>query len=255
MLTSCRSAYPTDLCQTSGRVHAPAHPPPTGTVVAVVGATASGKSALALDLAERLGGEIVNTDSMQVYRGMDIGTAKLPPDQRRGITHHLMDVLEVTEAATVAQFQGWARRWSTTVTAGRRPRPGGWFGALRPRDPRRVRVPGHRPRGTRAAGGGARRGRGGGDVRPARRGRPGGRGPDAAAERPPRRTRPRGDRDDRGAVAPSLPEPRYHYAGAVQVGVDIDRATLDRRIEERVEQMWADGVRRGGPGAGGARPA
>jgi tRNA dimethylallyltransferase len=78
-------------------------------IVAVVGATASGKSELALDLAERLGGEIVNTDAMQVYRGMDIGTAKLPVAERRGIPHHLLDLLDVTEPATVAEFQRWAR--------------------------------------------------------------------------------------------------------------------------------------------------
>ncbi len=78
-------------------------------VVAVVGATASGKSELAVELAVDLGGEIVNTDSMQLYRGMDIGTAKLPAGQRRGVAHHLLDVLDVTEPATVAQFQGWAR--------------------------------------------------------------------------------------------------------------------------------------------------
>jgi tRNA dimethylallyltransferase len=77
--------------------------------VAVVGATASGKSDLALDLAERLGGEIVNTDAMQVYRGMDIGTAKLPVAERRGIPHHLLDLLDVTEPATVAEFQRRAR--------------------------------------------------------------------------------------------------------------------------------------------------
>src|SRR5215217_4664776 len=77
-------------------------------IVAVVGATASGKSDLALDLAERLGGEIINTDAMQVYRGMDIGTAKIPEVERRGIPHHLLDMLDVTEPATVAQFQTWA---------------------------------------------------------------------------------------------------------------------------------------------------
>ncbi|RZI84236.1 MAG: tRNA (adenosine(37)-N6)-dimethylallyltransferase MiaA [Microbacterium sp.] len=81
---------------------------PNQPIVAVVGATASGKSDLALDLAERLGGEIVNTDAMQVYRGMDIGTAKLPEADRRGVPHHLLDMLEVTEPATVAQFQVWA---------------------------------------------------------------------------------------------------------------------------------------------------
>ncbi|HEX7716241.1 MAG TPA: tRNA (adenosine(37)-N6)-dimethylallyltransferase MiaA [Marmoricola sp.] len=77
-------------------------------IVAVVGATASGKSDLALDLAEALGGEIVNTDAMQVYRGMDIGTAKLLLAERRGIPHHLLDLLSVTEPATVAEFQRWA---------------------------------------------------------------------------------------------------------------------------------------------------
>ena len=78
-------------------------------VVAIVGPTAAGKSDLSLSLAEELGGEVVNTDSMQVYRGMDIGTAKLGVEERRGIPHHLLDLLEVTEPATVAEFQGWAR--------------------------------------------------------------------------------------------------------------------------------------------------
>ena len=74
-------------------------------VVAVVGATATGKSGLALDLAERLGGEVVNADSMQLYRGMDIGTAKLPAEERRGVPHHLLDVLDVTEESTLAAYQ------------------------------------------------------------------------------------------------------------------------------------------------------
>src|SRR6195952_1317001 len=81
----------------------------TPPILAVVGATASGKTALSLDLAEELGGEIVNTDAMQVYRGMDIGTAKLPVPERRGVRHHLLDLLEVTEPATVADFQEQAR--------------------------------------------------------------------------------------------------------------------------------------------------
>ncbi|MDY6811271.1 tRNA (adenosine(37)-N6)-dimethylallyltransferase MiaA [Gordonia sp. HNM0687] len=75
------------------------------TPIAIVGPTASGKSDLALDLAERLGGEIVNLDAMQQYRGMDIGTAKLPVADRRGIPHHQIDVLDVTETATVARHQ------------------------------------------------------------------------------------------------------------------------------------------------------
>ncbi|MET0525876.1 MAG: tRNA (adenosine(37)-N6)-dimethylallyltransferase MiaA [Nocardioides sp.] len=78
-------------------------------IVAVVGFTASGKTELSLDLAQRLGGEIVNTDAMQIYCGMDIGTAKLPAAERRGIPHHLLDRLSVREPATVAEFQGWAR--------------------------------------------------------------------------------------------------------------------------------------------------
>ncbi|RDI42495.1 tRNA (adenosine(37)-N6)-dimethylallyltransferase MiaA [Nocardia mexicana] len=77
----------------------------TTTPIAVLGPTATGKSDLALDLAERLGGEIVNIDAMQLYRGMDIGTAKLPVAQRRDIPHHQLDVLEVTETATVAAYQ------------------------------------------------------------------------------------------------------------------------------------------------------
>ena len=79
------------------------------TLIVIGGATATGKSSLALDVAERIGAEIVNADSMQLYRGMDIGTAKLPTEQRRGITHHLLDVLDVTEDASVAGYQQEAR--------------------------------------------------------------------------------------------------------------------------------------------------
>lgn len=77
----------------------------TPQVIAVVGATATGKSDLALALAEELDGEVVNADAMQLYRGMDIGTNKLPPDERRGIPHHILDVLDVTDEATLADFQ------------------------------------------------------------------------------------------------------------------------------------------------------
>lgn len=84
-------------------------------IITVVGATATGKSDLALDLADRLGGEIINTDSMQFYRGMDIGTAKLPVDERRGIPHHLIDILDVTEEANVQDFQARARAAITDI--------------------------------------------------------------------------------------------------------------------------------------------
>jgi tRNA dimethylallyltransferase len=78
-------------------------------IVAVVGPTASGKTDLSLDLAASLGGEVVNTDAMQVYRGMDIGTAKLSPADRRGIPHHLLDTHSVRDPLTVAEFQQEAR--------------------------------------------------------------------------------------------------------------------------------------------------
>ena len=77
--------------------------------ISIVGATATGKSAVALAVAERLGGEIINADSMQFYRGMDIGTAKLSVAERRGIAHHQLDTLDVHEDASVARFQASAR--------------------------------------------------------------------------------------------------------------------------------------------------
>jgi tRNA dimethylallyltransferase len=83
-------------------------------LVVIVGATGTGKSTLSLELAERLAAagrpaEIVNADAMQLYRGMDIGTAKLAVDERRGIPHHLLDVLEPTDEASVAGYQAEAR--------------------------------------------------------------------------------------------------------------------------------------------------
>lgn len=89
--------------------------PASPRLFAVVGATGTGKSALSLDLAEALAArgesaEIVNADAMQLYRGMDIGTAKLPIEERRGVPHHLLDVLTVDQDAAVAAYQGAARR-------------------------------------------------------------------------------------------------------------------------------------------------
>ena len=81
-------------------------PPP---LVAVVGPTATGKSGLGVALAATLGGEVVNADAMALYRGMDIGTAKLTPAERAGVPHHLLDVLDVTETASVAAYQRAAR--------------------------------------------------------------------------------------------------------------------------------------------------
>ncbi|WHP60767.1 tRNA (adenosine(37)-N6)-dimethylallyltransferase MiaA [Arthrobacter sp. KFRI-F3372] len=78
-------------------------------VIAVVGPTGSGKSDLAVSLALELGGEVINADAMQFYRGMDIGTAKITDAERRGVPHHLLDILEVTQEASVSQFQQQAR--------------------------------------------------------------------------------------------------------------------------------------------------
>ncbi len=251
LVTSCRSGYPTatfaKLAAVSSRptpppVAAPVVPPLAAPVVAVVGATASGKTALALDLAEHLGGEIVNTDSMQVYRGMDIGTAKLPEPERRGIERHLMDVLEVTEPATVAQFQRWARgviedchrREVTPVLVGgsalytraildRFEFPGTDPG-VRARLESELAAVGSEALHDRLA-----------ELDPA-----------AASEVVPTN----GRRVVRALevieitgrpFSASLPERRYHYDRAVQVGVDIDRETLDRRIEQRVDVMWEAG--------------
>ena len=78
-------------------------------VIVIVGPTAVGKSDLSLDLAQELDAEIINADSMQLYRGMDIGTAKVPVAERRGIVHHMLDVLDVTQTANVADYQRQAR--------------------------------------------------------------------------------------------------------------------------------------------------
>ncbi|MGG2459130.1 tRNA (adenosine(37)-N6)-dimethylallyltransferase MiaA [Streptomyces sp. RGM 3693] len=82
---------------------------PAPRVIAVVGPTAAGKSDLGVALAQHLGGEVINADSMQLYRGMDIGTAKLTPEERQGVPHHLLDIWDVTRAANVAEYQRLAR--------------------------------------------------------------------------------------------------------------------------------------------------
>ncbi|HEU5007567.1 MAG TPA: tRNA (adenosine(37)-N6)-dimethylallyltransferase MiaA [Jatrophihabitantaceae bacterium] len=83
--------------------------PNAGRVIAVVGPTATGKSDLAVAIARHIGGEIVNADSMQLYEGMDIGTAKLAPSERGGVVHHLLDVWPITKSASVSEYQAMAR--------------------------------------------------------------------------------------------------------------------------------------------------
>jgi len=91
------------------------------TLVVIGGATATGKSDLAVALAKRIGGEIVNADSMQLYRGMDIGTAKLTLDEREGIPHHLLDVVDVSTDVNVAWYQEQARRVIDSLLAEGKP--------------------------------------------------------------------------------------------------------------------------------------
>lgn len=214
------------------------HPP----VVAVVGATASGKTSLSLDLAERLDGEIVNTDAMQVYRGMDIGTAKLPEAERRGIPHHLLDTLTVRDPATVAEFQGWARAEIAEIRGrGRTPVLVGGSALYTRAIVDRFEFP-----GTDEA------------VRRRLEDELAQVGPVAMHERLRAVDPEAADRilveNGRRTVralevveltgrpfTASLPTLEYADPHTIQLGVDIDRPTLDARIEQRVEQMFADG--------------
>jgi tRNA dimethylallyltransferase len=212
-------------------------------VVAVVGATAAGKSALSLDLAEALGGEVVNTDAMQVYRGMDVGTAKLPEPERRGIPHHLLDLLDVTETATVAGFQGQAREVIEDCLARGVPPVLVGGSALYTRavldgfefpgtDPQ-VRA---RLESELAEVGAARM-----------HDRLRATDPEAAERILPGNSR----RVVRALevveitgrpFTANLPDPGYVFPGTVQVGVRIPRPVLDQRIEQRVRRMWDDGL-------------
>jgi tRNA dimethylallyltransferase len=212
-------------------------------IVAIVGPTASGKSSLSLDLAASLGGEVVNTDAMQVYRGMDIGTAKLPLAERRGITHHLLDTQDVREPATVAAFQGWARQVIADLR-GRAVTPvlvGGsalYVRAILDRFEFQATDEAVRARleaelaevGSEAL----HRRLAGLDPRTAAT---------LAPDNGRRVVRALEVIEITGApYAASLPELEYADPRTVQVGVDIDRPTLDARIEQRVHQMYDAGL-------------
>ncbi|SCL33230.1 tRNA dimethylallyltransferase [Micromonospora pallida] len=212
------------------------------TVVAVVGPTAAGKSALSIALAHALDGEVVNADSMQLYRGMDIGTAKLTPVEREGVPHHLLDIWPVTEPASVAEYQRFARAAVDDILArGRVPLLVGGSGLyvravleqfefpgtdpeLRGRLERELAAVGPAPLYERlravdpAAAAGILPGNGRRIVR--------------ALEVVELTGAP---------FAASLPEPTPFYP-SVQLGVDLDTALLDERVARRVDRMWADGL-------------
>jgi len=212
------------------------------TVVAVVGPTAAGKSALSLALAHELGGEVVNADSMQLYRGMDIGTAKLTVDEREGVRHHVLDVWPVTEPASVAEYQRLARAAVDDILArGRVPLLVGGSGLYVRAVLERFEFPGTDP-GLRAALE-AELAELGPDPLYARLVR---HDPDAAARILPSN----GRRIVRalevieltgGRFAAALPEPTPHY-DSVPVGVNVDTPALDERIAVRVERMWRLGL-------------
>ncbi len=211
-------------------------------IVAVVGATASGKSELALDLAEALGGEIVNTDAMALYRGMDVGTAKLPVAERRGIPHHLLDYVDVNQPLTVAEYQADARAVIADVRARQRVPVLVGGSALYTRAVLdRFEFPGtddvvrRRLEAELADAGPSALHRRLAEVDPVAAGSilvDNGRRIVRALEVVEITGRP---------FSATLPRLEYADPASVQVGVDIDRPTLDARIERRVEAMFEEG--------------
>jgi tRNA dimethylallyltransferase len=211
------------------------------TLIAVVGATAAGKSDLAVELALALDGEVINADSMQLYRGMDIGTAKLTREERRGVPHHLLDIWDVSETASVAEYQDLADAVITDITArGKVPVLVGGSGLYIRAALGDLEFPGTDEviRERLEA---------------------------ELAERGPAPLYERLRAEDPVAAAAILPSngrrivralevielsgrpfsatmPGYDGGRpAVQLGVQVDRAELDRRIEARVDRMWAAG--------------
>ncbi|MGA5305108.1 tRNA (adenosine(37)-N6)-dimethylallyltransferase MiaA [Nucisporomicrobium flavum] len=215
--------------------------PPPG-VVAVVGPTATGKTALSLALAHALGGEVVNADSMQLYRGMDVGTAKLPPDEREGVPHHVLDLWDVTFPASVAEYQEAARAAVEDIAArGRVPLLVGGSGLYVRAVLEDFEFPGTDPairerwEAELAEAGPARLHE---RLRAA--------DPEAAAKILPsngrRIVRALEVIEMTGApFTAALPEPRPYY-DAVQIGVDRETGELDQRIADRVDLMWAGGL-------------
>lgn len=211
-------------------------------ILAIVGATATGKSDLALDLALRLGGEVINTDAMQVYRGMDIGTAKLPVAERRGVPHHLIDIADVRDVASVAEFQRMAReviadcrsRSVTPILVGGSAlytraildefEFPGTDPEVRARLEAELEELGSAMLHARLV-----------DLDP------------QAAEgilisNGRRIVRALEVIELNGSFSSSLPQHVYRDPATIQIGLDIDRPTLDDRIAQRVDRMWERGL-------------
>ncbi|WP_205687347.1 tRNA (adenosine(37)-N6)-dimethylallyltransferase MiaA [Cellulomonas endophytica] len=211
-------------------------------VVAVVGPTATGKSDLGIALAQALDGEVVNADALQLYRGMDVGTAKVPPGERGGVPHHVLDVLDPTQEASVADYQVLARAAVADVRArGRRPVVVGGSGLYVRALLDRLEFPGTDP-----------------EVRARLEARVEAEGsralhaelsradPAAAARIEPRNAR----RVVRALEVIALTGrpysahlPDHTYAlPALQLGLDCDRAVLDDRVARRTARMWETGL-------------
>lgn len=213
----------------------------TTPLVAVVGPTAAGKSDLAVELALRLGGEVVNADSMQLYVGMDIGTAKLTLAQRRGVPHHLLDVWPVDRTATVAEFQELALHAVDDVrTRRRQPLLVGGSGLYVHAVTDRWDFPGTDPSArARLEAELAQQGPEALHARLATL------DPDAAAAIAPsngrRVVRALEVVGLRGRFVAELPRPGPGD-GVVLLGLDVPRPLLDARIEARVDRMWRAGL-------------
>ncbi|WP_424211447.1 tRNA (adenosine(37)-N6)-dimethylallyltransferase MiaA [Streptomyces sp. BI20] len=215
---------------------------PKPRVIAVVGPTAAGKSDLGVALARHFDGEVVNADSMQLYRGMDIGTAKLTPEERGGVPHHLLDVWDVTRTANVAEYQSLARaEIDRLLAAGRVPVLVGGSGLYVRGALDAMEFPGTDP-----------------EVRA--------RLEAEAAEHGPGPLHQRLAALDPAAAAAILPGNGRRIIRAlevieitgrpftanlpghdsvydtVQIGVDVERPELDARIADRVDRMWASGL-------------
>jgi tRNA dimethylallyltransferase len=211
-------------------------------VIAVVGPTAAGKSDLSLVLARALDGEVVNADSMQLYRGMDIGTAKLTARERAGVPHHLLDIWPVTQAASVSEYQLLARAAIADIRQrGRTPVLVGGSGLYIRAAIDNLEFPGTDP-----------------DLRA--------RLEEELAEIGPASLHARLAGVDPAAAAAILPGngrrivralevvelsgrpfsatlPQYESVfPAIQLGVQVPRPELDRRIADRVSRMWAAGL-------------
>jgi tRNA dimethylallyltransferase len=211
-------------------------------VVAVTGPTAAGKTALSLELAHLLDGEVINADSMQLYRGMDIGTAKLRPDEWQGVPHHVFDLWDVTEPASVAEYQRAARAAIDVVRErGRVALLVGGSGLYVRAALEHFEFP-----GTDAAVRSRLEAELASIGAPALHARLAAEDPDAAARILPgngrRIVRALEVRELTGsAFTASLPPPRPLYP-AVHLGVDCATELLDERIARRVDRMWADGL-------------